>query len=1330
MSIVSRSYPLRLRQCRSDCIRKPPKFISATDPVPQSIVLKTPHVPYSSQIAGIQNLFRSHVEHWCQARSLLYTPTIAASNPVPSPFCCLATKSPTTVLGLSSAAQFSFIWDTGASSTVSHNIQDFVDGITPLTTPVTLKGLAAGLSIEGQGKVRWMVPAVDGTLHCLELSAYYTPGAHQRLLSWQSYIQGFVGSKTPAYGQVESDHIRICGGGAPDIVVPFSTNNNLPISYGYNEVDVNRCAQELNLCVTDSNNQNLTEAQKELLRWHFRLGHLHFESIQLLLRSGALATSEGQKNLHRSASNCVLPRCASCQFGKAKRRPTSSSVSTPVPSSCGALKKGDLLPGQQVSVDHFVCHTKGRHYDSKGKTVQEQMYSGGCLFVDHASGFVHVEHQVSLTSHETLVSKHKFEAAARDSGVIVQSYLSDNGKAFTDKEYVAELAAFKQVSHFAGVGAHHHNGVAERNIQTIMSMARTMMLHAAIRWCDTADTTLWPMAVDYAVYIHNHLPNRKNGLAPLDIFSGTKWPTHKCNDLQVWGSPVYVLDSTMQDGKKLPRWKPRSRRAVFLGLSKKHASTAPLVLNLNTGYISPQFHCVFDSWFSTVISDPDRVPDLNDPIWDNLFGHSHFQYFFDDYEPPPLGDEWNEDFIAQEQHNRQNSLIRGAQDARVPVSALSIPTAPPATSPRPLLPPSHQSLLPSPLRESHLSIDVPFTPARREPLSVLTSPREPSGLPPLALRETPPPRNQQPNPAPAPVPPRRSQRSTKGVAGTRYGDELAFNHLVAKFADWDPLAPCTDGHLNDVALAAFGASSSDPDTLRYDEAMRDTDALEWRESMHKEITSLIKQGTWEIVSKSSATTKILPGTWTLRRKRHPDGRIKSLKARWCVRGDLQEPMENTFAPVVMWSTVRLLMYFTLFFKLHTRCIDFSNAFVQAALDEPIYVHLPRGYQSDSEQDVCLKLTKSLYGLVQAPRLWFDHLKAKLETRGFTQSSLDPCLFYCKTAVLVCYVDDIIMAGPESNVLDALVADLKVDADLTEEGELAAFLGIQVSRKNDTFTLTQTGLTDRIISTLGLNSANPTWTPTTQESLGSDVDGLAMTDTWNYRSVIGMLLYLSNNSRPDIAFAVHQCARFSHAPKQIHALAIKAIGRYLIRTRDKGLILSPSGDLGVDCYVDADFAGLWLHEDDQNPLSVKSRTGYLITIGGCPLTWTSKLQTEVALSTMEAEYIALSHSMRELIPIRALVQEMAISMGHSPIFEIRTYSKVFEDNNGALILASSPRMTPRSKHIAVKYHFFRSHVANGHIKIIKISTTEQKADIFTKGLVRTVFESIRKLVMGW
>ena len=200
-----------------------------------------------------------------------------------------------------------------------------------------------------------------------------------------------------------------------------------------------------------------------------------------------------------------------------------------------------------------------------------------------------------------------------------------------------------------------------------------MMLHAAIRWPENADTSLWPMAVDYAVYIHNHLPRRDTGLSPLDLFSGTKWPTHKCNDLHVWGCPVYVLDSQMQDGKKLPRWTTRSRRALFLGLSIKHASTAPLVLNLATQYISAQFHCVFDSWFSTVISSGEKelLPNLDDPVWANLFGNSHFQYHFDDYLPPPLGEEWDE----KVESDSQATLIRTAQDHRTPVKPLT--TGPP-----------------------------------------------------------------------------------------------------------------------------------------------------------------------------------------------------------------------------------------------------------------------------------------------------------------------------------------------------------------------------------------------------------------------------------------------------------------------------------------------------------------------------------------------------------------------------------------------------------------------------------------------------------------------------
>jgi hypothetical protein len=129
-------------------------------------------------------------------------------------------------------------------------------------------------------------------------------------------------------------------------------------------------------------------------------------------------------------------------------------------------------------------------------------------------------------------------------------------------------------------------------------------------------------------------------------------------------------------------------------------------------------------------------------------------------------------------------------------------------------------------------------------------------------------------------------------------------------------------------------------------------------------------------------------------------------------------------------------------------------------------------------------------------------------------------------------------------------------------------------------------------------------------------------------------------------------------------------------------------------------------------------------------WKQKLQTEIALSTMEAEYIALSLSMRELIPICALVQGMATAMNYTKELNICAHSKVFEDNNGALTLAKAPSMTPRSKNIAVKYHFFREYIVNGSIQIHRIDTKFQKADIFTKGLLKDAFENIRKLLMGW
>jgi len=265
----------------------------------------------------------------------------------------------------------------------------------------------------------------------------------------------------------------------------------------------------------------------------------------------------------------------------------------------------------------------------------------------------------------------------------------------------------------------------------------------------------------------------------------------------------------------------------------------------------------------------------------------------------------------------------------------------------------------------------------------------------------------------------------------------------------------------------------------------------------------------------------------------------------------------------------------------------------------------------------------------------------------------------------------------------------------------------------------------------MEGCNTKATPASITPIGTDADGEAFKEKWKYSSVIGMLLYLSSNSRPDIQFAVHQCARFTHNPRNSHAQAVKRIIKYLAGTQDKGLTFKPDKKMKLDCYVDADFAGLWNYEDDQDPVCVKSRTGYVFTLGGCPLTWSSKLQGLVACSTLEAEYIALSQAMRELLPMQELLQEIGDKLGLDFASPAIMHSTVFEDNNGALGLATSPQLTPRTKHISVKYHFFKSKIGlDKGICIQKVESSEQKADCFTKGLPGETFKHIRKILQGW
>ena len=454
-----------------------------------------------------------------------------------------------------------------------------------------------------------------------------------------------------------------------------------------------------------------------------------------------------------------------------------------------------------------------------------------------------------------------------------------------------------------------------------------------------------------------------------------------------------------------------------------------------------------------------------------------------------------------------------------------------------------------------------------------------------------------------------------------------------------------------------------------------------------------------------------------------------------------------YAPVLQWSTIRLFLTMVLDNGWSTRQVDYTNTFAQAYLKEEVYIEPPKGFQRKVKKDLVLKLVESLYGLKQALKSFFDKLSRGLRDRGFEKSEVDKCLFMKQDMICVVYVDDTIIASPDSKAIDTLIYNLGIADeeqrhafDLRDEGEVGDFLGIRIEKSDaKKFTLTQTGLITKVLKEVDMESCNSAKTPSSPVPLGKDEEGEPFNEKWDYATVVGMLMYITTNSRPDITYAVNQCARFAHCPKQSHAAGIKRILRYLRGTRTKGMHIFPTGKYNVDFFVDADFAGLWESENDQDPISVKSRTGFVFMLMGCPLLWMSKLQTQIALSIMEAEYIAVSHSMRELIGIREVLKEIHINVLAKNVadpeystkhnFGSIPQSKVYEDNEACLKFASLPKTSPRTKHIAIPHHFFRSKVKNLEIKVEGVSTTEQLADQFTKGLIQAMFERARLNLMG-
>jgi hypothetical protein len=349
-----------------------------------------------------------------------------------------------------------------------------------------------------------------------------------------------------------------------------------------NGQDISR--QQLARLVEDDEAQ-YANPTAELLAWHYRLGHLPFGRIKKLAERGDLPTY---------LKDARVPRCASCLFGKAHRRPWRTKAppnqyTVPPPTA----------PGAVVGVDQLISATPGLVGQMRG-TLTKQRYTVSTVFVDHFSGLSYVHPQLSTATEHTLEAKRAFERFAKAHGVLVRHYHADN-HIFDSKLFVQEVHRVGQTISYCAVNAHHQNGRAEKKIRDLQELARTMILHARQRWPSAITTNLWPYALRMANEVSNITPILigRDHVSPLELFSQVE-VRPQVKFAHTFGSPVYVLDEKLQAGQSKPKWEHRARIGVYLGPSPRHSRKVALVLNLQTGHISPQFHVQHDDLYDTM----------------------------------------------------------------------------------------------------------------------------------------------------------------------------------------------------------------------------------------------------------------------------------------------------------------------------------------------------------------------------------------------------------------------------------------------------------------------------------------------------------------------------------------------------------------------------------------------------------------------------------------------------------------------------------------------------------------------------------------------------------
>ena len=686
--------------------------------------------------------------------------------------------------------------------------------------------------------------------------------------------------------------------------------------------------------IEEEEDRQPTTAAQELLRYHQRFGHVSFAKLRNMAK---------QNILPRHLANCHVPACTTCMYAKAIRRQWRSKTTKNWEEAERATK-----PGVTISVDQLVSPTPGFVAQLTGKLTTKR-YKYATVFVDQYSGFSFVYLQKTSNAEETILGKKAFEATCRTHGISVRHYHVDNG-IFRASKWVEECMRNNQALTFAGVNAHHSNGLAERRIRSLQELARAMLLHANKRWPNAVTTNLWPYAVRMACDAINEVPNLRDesNRLPLQTFTGSTSHTN-VKHWKPFGCPVYVLEAPLQSGRGIfHKWKQRSKVGIYLGRSPQHGRNVALVLDRNTGLVSPQFHVTFDPGFYTVKQDK------FDTLWQIKAGF----------------------VLKPKQDQTKNIPSESDRSIKRKSSEKGMPKPEGAGKRRRTSQNRDESS-----NETHAKDRLLEQTDRAEPgpENDDSRPRTESeqGVTAKQMHRT----------AEGSSPVSQQEISNKQTQNDQQHSDPARNIIQAMMAEvkqatvgdvegellcYTAMFPAYAGETETDPLLAYKATT-DPDTMYLHEAMREPDADEFKKAMQKEWDDQLINGNFSIMKRSEVPegATVLPAVWQMRRKRDIRTRqVKKYKARLNIDGSRMrhgQHYDQTYAPVATWNSIRTLMIMSALHNWHTRQIDYVLAFPQAPVERTIYMKIPRGFkiQDGDTKDYILQLHRNVYGQHQA-----------------------------------------------------------------------------------------------------------------------------------------------------------------------------------------------------------------------------------------------------------------------------------------------------------------------------------------------------------------------------